>query len=117
MKLTEALRLTQAAPRENGEQFRIYLACGFLPLHLATFLQAYLSQLLPERQIGIETGLYGDMAGNLERLKDTNGSAGVVVLEWADFDPRLGLRSLGGWGPNVLEDILSEMQLNGERFF
>ena len=67
MKLAEALKITQTARRESAQQFRIYLACGFLPLHLATFLQAYLSELLPERAIRIETGLYGDLAGNLER--------------------------------------------------
>ena len=116
MKLAEALKTVQAPSPAGAEQFRVYLACGLMPLHLATFLQAYLSELLPERQIGIETGLYGDLAGNLERLKDADASAGVVVFEWADFDPRLGLRSLGGWGPNALEDILSDVQLSSERF-
>jgi FkbH-like protein len=116
MKLAEALKIVQTAPPEKAERFSLYLACGFLPLHLSTFIQAYLSELLPERRIRIETGLYGDLAGNLERVKDADASAGAVVFEWADFDPRLGLRSLGGWGPNALEDIVTDVQLSSDRF-
>jgi FkbH-like protein len=116
MKLAEALKIVQTAPPEKAERFSVYLACGYLPLHLATFLEANLRTLLPERSIEIQTGLYGDMAGNLDRLRNADALTGVVVFEWADFDPRLGLRSLGGWGPNALEDIPTDVQLSSERF-
>jgi FkbH-like protein len=116
MKLVEALKIVQTAPPANAEKLSVFLACGFLPLHLATFLDAYLRQLAPERRIVIETGIYGDLSGNLERLRETTTCAGGVVFEWADFDSRLGLRSLGGWGPNVLADILNNVQLRADRF-
>ncbi len=116
MKLAEALKIVQVAPPPNAENFSVYLACGFLPLHLATFLEANLRQLLPKGRIEIQTGLYGDLAGNLERLKNAEVAAGIVVFEWADFDPRLGLRSLGGWGPNVLAKIIADVESSARRF-
>jgi len=116
MKLAEALRIVQAAPAGSAEKTSVYLVCGFLPLHLATFLEANLRCLLPGRSVEIQTGLYGDVAGNLERLRNADVNTGVVILEWADFDPRLGLRGLGGWGVNVLSDIVSDVQNSSARF-
>ena len=37
----------------------------------------------------------------------------IVMLEWADLDPRLGLRSLGNWAPAVLPDILQSVRNRG----
>src|SRR5215210_1842277 len=116
MKLSEALKIVQAVPVENAEKLLVYLACGFLPLHLATFLEANLRQLLPGQRIQLQSGLYGDMAGNLERLKNRDFDTGAVVFEWADFDPRLGLRRVVGWGLGLLADIVSEVKLSAERF-
>src|SRR5882672_3368237 len=116
MKLVEALKILQGAPPTNAEELSVYLACGFLPLHLVTFIEAYLRQRLPDRQIAIETGIYGDLPGNLGKFKGAATCIGVVVFEWADFDSRLGLRSLGGWGPNVLADILINVQLRADSF-
>jgi FkbH-like protein len=55
----------------------------------------------------VQTGLYGDLIGNLQRVAGV--SAAVVVIEWPDLDPRLGLRRLGGWEPSQLRDILGEV--------
>jgi FkbH-like protein len=52
--------------------------------------------------------LYGDLIGNLKVA--TGLDAAVVTIEWADLDPRLGLRRLGGWEPSQLPDILSEVK-------
>jgi FkbH-like protein len=95
MKLTEALRLLQAAP--NAPLWRADLVCGFTPLHFATWLHAHLQQRLPARRVGLHTGLFGDWAGNLERAAAARPAAIVAVLEWEDIDPRLGPRQLGGW--------------------
>jgi len=47
----------------------------------------------------IATGLFGDLAGNIERALATDASGPVaVVVEWADADPRLGLRE--GYPPS-----------------
>lgn len=115
MKLTEALKIVRSSVTRPGEPLKVYLACGFIPLHLSTFLAAELAELLPERRIEIEVGLYGDLTGNLRLLKDSAATAGAVVIEWADLDPRLGLRSRAGWGVKVLQDVVSEIDSNTGR--
>ena len=93
---------------------RIFLACGFTPLHLQTFLHAHLRQLMPTNGVEIKTGLYGDLAGTLERLNPADLSAVIVPLEWSDLDSRLGIRILGGWQTADLQEIVasSELQLS-----
>lgn len=115
MKLAEAIRIVQNSDR-RADKVSVYLACGFLPLHLATFLEAHLTRALPDRHSNIDCGLYGDMRGNLERLKNSESNHGVAVFEWEDFDPRLGLRSLGGWSPELLTDIADGAQRRAEEF-
>jgi FkbH-like protein len=110
MKLAEALKIVQSISSAEAEKLTVYLACGIFPLHLSTFLAAHLSQHLPGRAIEIKTGLYGDLPGNLLQLRESSPRAGAVVVEWADLDPRLGLRRLGGWGPGVLPDIQATVQ-------
>ncbi len=106
MKLIEALKTLREPPPADVEPLPVFLACGFMPVHLETFLAAHLRTLCAGRGIAVETGLYGDLAGNLGRLAKAAAEAGAVVIEWADLDPRLGIRSLGGWGPSRLPDIL-----------
>ena len=117
MKLSEALRINQTATKSDAEKFTIFLACGFTPLHLETFLTALLRERLPKHKIQIQTGLFGDLSGNLKRFKKSSFQAGTVVIEWSDLDPRLGLRSLGGWGSNVLADIQESVKAAAERLF
>ncbi len=106
MKLAEALSIIHSAP-VDGPQLRVALLCGFTPLHLETFLRAHLCKLFPDRSPVVQTGLYGDLLGNLQRATDI--SVAVVVIEWPDLDPRLGLRRLGSWEPSQLPDILAEV--------
>lgn len=106
MKLLEALDIIRKNPREGAKPFVVSLVCGFTPLHLQTFLHANLLSMLPQRQIEIKTGLYGDFSGNLEKIAEQNPDAAIVVMEWSDLDPRLGLRNLGNWAPSSLEDIV-----------
>ena len=109
MKLTEALHIRQSAAAIPN-RFSVALACGFTPLHLEAFLAAHLQVVLPERKVEVETGLFGDLAGTLERLAETGVDAVAVVIEWPDLDPRLGYRSLGGWGPAQEVDIVKHAQ-------
>ena len=104
MKLTDALKVIQELTTD-APPLDVKLACGFTPLHLETLLRAELCLQFPDRSPRVKTGLYGDLVGSLERLHDV--SAAVVVIEWADLDPRLGLRALGGWEPSQLADILA----------
>lgn len=94
---------------EEAEPFRAFLACGCEPLHLKTFFAAHLQIRLTGRRVAVETGLYGDGLGSLRRLHKMQADAAALVLEWADLDPRLGLRQSGGWNPSALEDILSRV--------
>ena len=106
MKLAEALKIIQSVP-PDATPLPVALLCGFTPLHLETFLRAQLCNLFPGRGPEVNTGLYGDLIGNLQRVAGV--SAAVVVIEWSDLDPRIGLRRLGGWEPSQLHDILSEV--------
>jgi len=105
MKLSEALKIVQTSPSPGSERLTVYLACGFTPLHLATFLAAHVRRNSPKDFVEILTGDYGDLAGNLTRLQKSGCDTAVVMIEWFDFDARLGLRSLGGWHPEVLAAI------------
>src|SRR4029077_19768142 len=106
MKLAEALKVIQSAS-PDAPRLEVALLCSFTPLHLETFLRAHLCKLFPGRSPNARTGLYGDLIGNLQRIAGV--SAAVVVIEWPDLDPRLGLRRLGGWEPSQFQDILGEV--------
>ena len=58
----------------------------------------------PRRRVDVRTGPFGDLAGTLERLSG-EAHAVAIVIEWSDLDPRLGYRSLGGWGRAEQSDI------------
>jgi FkbH-like protein len=110
MKLVEALETLKRPSAEGASPFDVYLVSSFTPLHLQTFLAAELRRAHPKRPVRISSGLYGDIRGNLTRMSQSNSSAAVITLEWADFDARLSLRSLGGWGPDTADEILESAQ-------
>jgi FkbH-like protein len=105
MKLIDALEITARQAQEENPPFSVLLACGFTPLHLKTFFSARLKLAHPSRNVRIATGLYGDLAGSLERAATEQYHGVGVVLEWADLDARLGLRQFGGPGDWDLDDI------------
>jgi FkbH-like protein len=106
MRVTDALKILRGAPTE-GKPFEVTLACGFTPLHLQTFLGAYLQQALPHRHVTVSTGLYGDIARTIEEMAVRGGNNLVVAIEWMDLDPRLGHRSPVVWNSGSLAEILS----------
>jgi FkbH-like protein len=110
MKLIEALQILKKSP-PGQPPFTVFLACGFEPLHLETFLAAHLTAAFRGRRIVIRAGVYGDLVGNLARLSETPADAAAVVVEWPDLDPRLGLRGLGGWSYGKLPEILETARL------
>jgi FkbH-like protein len=115
MKLVEALELLAQPVSKEDLDFRVFLACGFTPLHLQTFLAAQLRIRLPRHRVGTSTGLFGDLIGNIERLEPSGVHALAVVVEWEDLDPRLGIRRLGGWRPSNLPDIAESAELAAAR--
>jgi len=95
MKLREALQIAHAPAA--GSPYHVHLIAGFEPLHLKTFLAAALRQRLRaqtgDRPVRVETGLFGDWGGNLERALSAAGASPVVaILEWADLHAALGWR-------------------------
>jgi hypothetical protein len=112
VKLSVALEILQSA-RHRQDPSTVTLACGFTPLYLQTFLGAHLQAALPTRRVEIKTGLYGDLAGTLERAAGSDAIA--VAIEWPDLDPRLGYRSLGGWGPAEEREIAVQVPASLER--
>lgn len=110
MKLAEALQIINEAELFRGTLFSVLLACGFTPLHLETFLGAHLQKSLPGRRVKVTSGLYGDLAGTLERQPSEGTQAVAVALEWPDLDARLGYRSLGGWGPAAEAEIADNVR-------
>jgi FkbH-like protein len=105
--LNQALALVKSGKERGAEKKAHYLVSGFEPLHLKTFIQAHFLQRLPENDIDILNGLYGDFSGNLALAAQSSALGAVAVLEGSDIDPRLGLRSSGGWAEEIKPDILS----------
>lgn len=109
MKLTEALR---AAASTGIRPKRVYLACGFTPLHLATFLKAWGARRFEGDGIELETGPYGDVVTAIEAA---HSAPVLLVIEWPDLDPRLGLRAATGWNHAIERDIAVEVKARLER--
>ena len=111
MTLSEALGLVQEQTalqqHDNARKRRLFLVCGFEPLHLRTFLQGHFALRFPDEVADLRTGLYGDLEGSLATAASSESDAAVVVIEWTDLDSRLGLRSTGGWQLSVQQDILA----------
>jgi len=107
VKLVDALEELKKPLAKDAPCFRGGLACGFTPLHFETFLRAHLRKRLPGKQVRLDTGLFGDLRGNLERLYKAPTEAQVVIIEWQDLDSRLGIRTLGGWRITDLSDIVN----------
>src|SRR6185295_18737275 len=115
MKLIDALKTIATAPGDSIP-FNVALVTGFTPLHLTTFLQAELQQVMPERRIVVSTGLFGDIPGTLLELDTTPPDAAAIVIEWDDLDARLGIRQLGGWDSSALDDIVAQAQMRLAQF-
>jgi FkbH-like protein len=110
VKLIEALVINRRPVTEGASLFRVFLACGFTPLHLQTFLTASLRERAPLERPEVTTGLFGDLTGNVERLQSADRDALVIIIEWQDLDLRLGIRNLGGWRVAELPDIVNSAE-------
>ena len=116
MKFADALKLVRAEPPAGARPLSVALACGCTAHTLQVLLTAHLRTLFPERRVAVDTGLYGDCLAALDRLRQSPSDGVAVVVEWADLDPRLGLRQTGGWSPAGLPDILQSFDAQAARF-
>src|SRR5258708_1987194 len=94
----------------------VLVIVGFQGLKLDSFLDASSQLLFTRRQVKISSGLFGDIPGTLKELNKTELEAMALVLEWEDLDPRLGLRQLGRWGSEEIEDILEQSKMRLSQF-
>ncbi|MDQ6926282.1 MAG: hypothetical protein M3154_08605, partial [Candidatus Eremiobacteraeota bacterium] len=95
MKLLEAYRIINA-PADPARSTRHFsLACGVTPLALESFFHAHLRERVRTHNVAVTSGRFGDVAGNIERAIAEQPDGIAVVVEWADVDPRLGLRGHG----------------------
>lgn len=107
MTLKEALAVNRSGGKV-GDAAIYHLICGFQPLHLATFFRAHLYQLVAgDHPVEIQCGVYGNTCGNIESAARSGAIGSAIALEWTDLDPRLGLRSSGGWSSATKPDILA----------
>jgi FkbH-like protein len=109
LNLIEALEVSRKPVAQDAKSLRFFLACGFTPLHLQNFLSAYLRQMFPDNRVEIKTGLFGDLAGSLERLDAKTLDGLTVAMEWSDLDSRLGIRELGGWQVSDVDEVVSSV--------
>ena len=116
MKFADALKVNRADAPAGARPLPIALVCGCTPNTLQIFLTAHLRTLCPDRLPTVATGLYGDCLGSLDRLRAAPLDGFAVVLEWADLDPRLGIRQAGGWSPGALADLLASVDAQAARF-
>jgi len=114
MKLNEALAVIRSRGSAGASRVH-FLACGFEPLHLATFFRARLLQRLPGDNVDVLTGSYGDLPGNLGLAAASPAVAAAIVIEWSDLDPRLGLRGTAGWSAEVKSNITQTVQRSLDR--
>jgi FkbH-like protein len=116
MKLIEALGILRQERQPGAPLVRVHLVTGFTPLYLQTFLEAHLLQAVPASRPQFQTGLYGDFWGNLDKLETEDAEIGVVISEWGDFEPRLGLRSLGSCAPGVHREVVAHARARAAQF-
>jgi FkbH-like protein len=107
MNLLAALELIKHQAPDGTANRKLFLACGFTPLHLPVFVSAQLIALQPARKNEIKSGLFGDLLGNIQRAQAFDCDALLAVVEWPDIDPRLGIRTLGGWRTGDLPATLA----------
>lgn len=103
--ITQALEILRSVPDQNVP-FRLLLACSFTPVHLQTFVAAYLQTRMPDKRVIVRGGDFGDLTGTLERAPEQSYDALAVAVGWQDIDPRLAYREAGAWGPAFESDIL-----------
>jgi FkbH-like protein len=110
MKLIEALSHLKEMKERRGGTVTCFLATGFNSLHLRTLVAAELAVAIQDKTVEVLCGIYGDLAQNIDRLKKSEPEIGIVVVEWPDLDPRLGIRSSARRTSLEPSDVLSAVR-------
>ena len=113
--LREALALLRGDGEAEGATYTVGIACSFTPLHLETFVRAYVARKRPGPEVVAVSGIYGDLPGTVDQLEAADVDSCVAVIEWADLDPRLGWRDAVSGRIADLDDIADTAKNRLER--
>ena len=109
MKLTEALAANRVnSLRDSAAPLTIHIAAGFTVTSFLTFVTAFASIRMDDRKIIAQSGPYGDIVAAARSA--SGADIMIVVIDWADLDPRLGLRRYGTSTQEITTDILQTAQ-------
>jgi len=104
MLLREAIRLIQSARWSPSRSFAV--VASFEPLHLKTYVEAFLVQRVPEDAPRVITFGYDQLDQALQATATTwRASPAALCLSWSDLHPGLSWRGRGPLGP-VTEDTI-----------
>lgn len=105
MRLKDAMLLARQANAGAAPPVKVHFASGFTAMHATTFTLAYLAQRFPGKAFSVSHGPYGDLPGSLSAARGAD--VALLTVEYADLDPRLGLRRLSGWSRGAIEDTVA----------
>jgi FkbH-like protein len=112
LTLRDAMLVLGAARQipEDAPRVAVGLACSFTPLHLQTFLHATLQSVRSAERVELLPGLYGPLAESIQHVADQQPDLCAVLIEWADLDPRLGVREAATAGHAEIADLTATAQ-------
>lgn len=114
MLLRDALNLVRTVRLKAGANFALVCSCE--PLHLATYLQAYLAVRFPEEIPQVVTFGYDQLERGLCATESDLASAPVLlVLGWEDLHPALSWRSRGEFGDLPQGEVTARAEALGAR--
>lgn len=114
MLLRDALNFIRAVRLKPGASFALVCSCE--PLHLATYLQAFLGVRFPEGAPQVVTFGYDQLERGLCATESELASAPVLLaLGWEDLHPALSWRSRGEFGDFPQGEVTARAETLGAR--
>ena len=87
MTLSQAFAVLSKSSQSTSLD-KVFLICGFQPLHLPTFLKAEFSNRFADRALSVQTGLYNDLEGTFSAAICSDAQQAAVLLAEARADVR-----------------------------
>ena len=97
MLIREAVKLAGGA-KISGTK-KVALVCSFEPLHLKTYIQAFLAQQFSQETPAVVSFGYDQLRSALKQTaSELNSSPALLFLSWEDLHPALSWRTRGPLG-------------------
>ena len=111
MLIRDAVRLLQSAKLSSSR--KIALVCSFEPLHLRTYLQAFLIDRIPEETPEVVVFGYDQMPAAIAATSSSlRTSPALLCLSWQDIHPALSWRTRTRGVPDLDELTQKGARLN-----